>query len=99
MFEWFFSLSLDFQFAILATVGDIIMGWLPDKFIPWPGLILSAAKKMHDYGVEMDDKTEADERLIRILNSYGKAIKRLQEQERARLRKENESKKNNPSMG
>ena len=99
MFDWYFSLSLEYQIAILAILTDIVMGWLPDKYLKWPGIVLAAAKKMHDYGSEMDEKTEADERLIRILNNYGRAIKRLQELERARMRKENESKKNNPSMG
>ena len=50
--EWFMGLELIEQIGIVLGALDIIMGSVPDKYIKWPGIILAAAHKLHQYGKE-----------------------------------------------
>ena len=48
--EWFTGLEIMEQVGIVLGALDIILGALPDKFIKWPGIALSVAHKLHQYG-------------------------------------------------
>ena len=55
------NLSLGDLTEILQTFGiilgalDIMLGALPDKFVKWPGIILSIGHQLHQYGKEVKD--------------------------------------------
>jgi hypothetical protein len=40
----------ELAFVAAGIMIDVIGGWLPDKYLKWPGLILSTAKKMYYNG-------------------------------------------------
>jgi hypothetical protein len=42
--------------GILLPAADIIVGWLPDKYAKYPGVILTLAHKMYSFGKEIDPK-------------------------------------------
>jgi hypothetical protein len=48
------------EMAIVAAgiLFDIIGGWLPDKYLKWPGLILGTAKKMYYHGKQIEEPPE-----------------------------------------
>jgi hypothetical protein len=52
MWEWFMGFSPNMQLVIVAGALDIIAGALPDRFAGWPGIILSFAKHLQEFGVQ-----------------------------------------------
>jgi len=58
LFQWFHSQPLEFQAGLLLIGADIFAGWLPSRFTRWPGIILSVAKRMHDFGTDPEKMTK-----------------------------------------
>jgi len=54
--DWIFE-NLDKIGMILGAL-DIILGSLPDKFVKWPGIILSMGHQLHQYGKEQKETLE-----------------------------------------
>ena len=50
--DWFTGLELFEQIGIALGALDIILGALPDKYVKYPGAILSVGNKLHQYGKE-----------------------------------------------
>ena len=48
--EWFFEWLP--QMGIILGALDIILGGLPDKFVRWPGIILTIGHRLYQYGKE-----------------------------------------------
>jgi len=49
--EWFLALALLEKIGVILGALDIVLGSLPDKYTAgYPGLILSVAHKLHQYG-------------------------------------------------
>jgi len=52
MYLWFMSLDFLSQVGVVLGALDIVLGALPDKYVKWPGVILSVGHKLHQYGKE-----------------------------------------------
>ena len=52
MIDWFMGLELLEKIGFVLGALDIVLGALPDKWIKWPGIILSVSHKLHQYGKE-----------------------------------------------
>ena len=50
--EWFIGLELFEQIGVALGALDIILGALPDKYVKYPGAILSVSHKLHQFGKE-----------------------------------------------
>ena len=42
-------------FGIILGALDIMLGALPDKFVKWPGLVLSIGHRLYEYGKEQNE--------------------------------------------
>jgi len=54
MMEWFLALALIEQIGVVLGALDIVLGSAPDKFTAgYPGVLLSLAHKLHQYGKDV----------------------------------------------
>jgi len=52
--EWFLALALLEKIGVVLGALDIILGSAPDKFTAgYPGILLSVAHKLHQYGKDV----------------------------------------------
>jgi hypothetical protein len=56
MIEWFMSLELWQMLGITLGALDIILGAIPDKYVKYPGALLSVAHQLHQYGKDVRQK-------------------------------------------
>lgn len=51
--EWFLALTVLEQVGIVLGAFDIVLGTVPDSVTKYPGILLSLAHKLHQYGKDV----------------------------------------------